>query len=108
MPASVDDREGGLRDFAGNHLNLMILGDKGYTGERLLEDMRSKGICLMMLKSSSYKTNWPKEVRQLIFHFRRRVETVFSQFSEQMQAERVLAKSLRELCTPSAKQDFRP
>lgn len=89
----------GLRDFAENHLNLVILGDKGYTGEQLLEDMRSKGICLMSLKPSSYKTNWPKEIRQLIFRFRRRVETVFSQLSEQMKAERVLAKSFRRLCT---------
>lgn len=96
--ASIDDWEG-LRDFAENHLNLVILGDKGYTGEQLLEDMRSKSICLMSLKPSSYKTNWPKEIRQLIFRFRRRVETVFSQLSEQMKAERVLAKSFRGLCT---------
>ena len=96
--ASVDDREG-LRDFAEKRLNLVILGDKGYTGETLLEDMRTKGICLMSLKPSNYKTNWPKESRQLIFRFRRRIETVFSQLSEQMNAEKVLAKSFRGLCT---------
>ena len=50
-PASVDDREG-LRDFAENHLNLVILGDKGYTGEALSADMQNKGICLMSLKPS--------------------------------------------------------
>ena len=97
-PASIDDREG-LCDLAENHLNLVALGDKGYTGERLLEDMRAKGICLMSLKPSSYKTNWTKENRQLIFRFRRRVETVFSQLSKQMKAKRVLAKSFRGLCT---------
>ncbi len=42
-PASVDDREG-LRDFAENHLGLVILGDKGYTGEALSADMQNKGI----------------------------------------------------------------
>lgn len=97
-PASVDDREG-LRDFAENGLGLVVLGDKGYTGERLVEDMQAKGICLLSLKPSNYKTNWPKKIRQLIFRFRRRVETVFSQLSEQMHAERVLAKSFRGLCT---------
>lgn len=30
-PASVDDREG-LKDLAENRMNLVILGDKGYTG----------------------------------------------------------------------------
>lgn len=97
-PASVDDREG-LRDFAESYLGLTILGDKGYTGETLLRDMQEKGICLMSLKPSNYKVNWPKEVRQLIFSFRRRIETVFSQLSEQLNAERVLAKSFQGLCT---------
>lgn len=97
-PASVDDREG-LRDFAENHLCLTVLGDKGYTGERLWEGMREKGIGLMSLKSSNHKNNWPKEMRQLIFRFRRRVETVFSQLSEQLNAEKVLAKSFQGLCT---------
>lgn len=97
-PASVDDREG-LRDFAENHLCLTVLGDKGYTGEQLWEDMQKKGICLMSLKPSNHKNNWPKEVRQVIFRFRRRIETVFSQLSEQLNAEKVLAKSFRGLCT---------
>lgn len=97
-PASIDDREG-LRDFAENNLCFTVLGDKGYTGETLLQDMRDKGICLMSLKPSNYKQNWSKEIKQLIFRFRRRVETVFSQLSEQFNAERVLAKSFRGLCT---------
>lgn len=97
-PASIDDREG-LRDFAENDLCFTVLGDKGYTGETLLQDMRDKGICLMSLKPSNYKQNWSKEIKQLIFRFRRRVETVFSQLSEQFNAERVLAKSFRGLCT---------
>ena len=97
-PASVEDREG-LRDFAENHLCLTVLGDKGYTGEQLWEDMQEKGICLMSLKPSNHKNNWPKEVRQVIFRFRRRIETVFSQLSEQLNAEKVLAKSFRGLCT---------
>ncbi len=97
-PASVDDREG-LRDLAENHLGLVILGDKGYTGEALFDDMQRKWICLMSLKPSNYKNNWPTEIRQLIFRFRRRVETVFSQLSGQLNAEKVLAKSFRGLCT---------
>lgn len=97
-PASVDDREG-LRDMAENCLGLTILGDKGYTGKKLLGEMKSHGVCLMSLKPSHYRSNWPREVRQLIFRFRRRVETVFSQLSEQLNAERVLAKSFRGLCT---------
>lgn len=97
-PASVDDREG-IRDFAENRLGLVILGDKGYTGEALFDDMQRSGICLMSLKPSNYKKNWPTEIRRLIFRFRRRVETVFSQLSEQLNAEKVLAKSFRGLCT---------
>lgn len=58
--ASVGDREG-LRDFTENYLGLVIPGDKGYTGETLFEDMRAKGICLMLLKPSNYKKIGPKK-----------------------------------------------
>ncbi len=50
-PVSVDDREG-LRELAQNRLGLVILGDKGYTGEALFDEMQQKGICLMSLKPS--------------------------------------------------------
>ncbi len=53
----------------------------------------------MALKRSNRKTDWPREVRQLIFKQRRRVETVFSQLSGQLNAERVLARSFQGLCT---------
>lgn len=97
-PASTDDREG-LKDIMDGKSGLVVLGDKGYVGESLAKEMSDQGICLMALKRSNSKTNWPKSVRQLIFQLRRRVETVFSQLSEQLHAERVLAKSFQGLCT---------
>ena len=97
-PASTDDREG-LRDMVDGQSGLVILGDKGYVGDNLTKEMSDQEICLMALKRSNSKTNWPKPVRQLIFQLRRRVETVFSQLSEQLHAERVLAKSFQGLCT---------
>lgn len=97
-PASTDDREG-LRDIMDGQSGLVILGDKGYVGESLTKEMETQGTCLMALKRSNSKTDWPKLVRQLIFKLRRRVETVFSQLSEQLNAERVLAKSFQGLCT---------
>lgn len=97
-PASTDDREG-LRDIVNGQSGLVILGDKGYAGEFLTREMENQGICLMALKRSNSKTDWSKPVRQLIFKLRRRVETVFSQLSEQLNAERVLAKSFQGLCT---------
>ena len=97
-PASTDDREG-LKDMVGRQSGLVILGDKGYVGQNLIKEMSDQGICLMALKRSNSKANWPKPVRQLIFQLRRHVETVFSQLSEQLHAERVLAKSFQGLCT---------
>lgn len=97
-PASTDDREG-LRDIVEGQSGLVILGDKGYVGETLAREMSDQGICLMTLKRSNCKADWPKTVRQLIFKLRRRVETVFSQLSEQLNAERVRAKSFQGLCT---------
>ena len=80
-------------------ISQFILGDKGYVGEALTRELSDQGICLMALKRSNSKADWPKSMRQLIFKLRRRVETVFSQLNEQLNAERVLAKSFRGLCT---------
>lgn len=97
-PASTDDREG-LRDLVESQPDIVVLGDKGYVGDALTQEMAEQGICLMALKRSNSKADWPKPVRRLIFKLRRRVETVFSQLSEQLNAERVLAKSFQGLCT---------
>lgn len=96
--ASVDDREG-LRDLVQGRTGAVVLADKGYVGEAFTQELASQGICLMALKRSNSKTDWPKPVRQMIFKQRRRVETVFSQLSGQLNAERVIAKSLMGLCT---------
>ena len=97
-PASTDDREG-LRDLVDNCSNFTVLADKGYVGERLMQEMQEQNICLFALKRSNSKENWTKSVRQLIFKQRRRVETVFSQLTGQPNAERVLVKSFQGLCT---------
>ena len=97
-PASTDDREG-LRDLIDSCSKFTVLADKGYIGEKLMQEMQKQDICLFALKRSNSKENWTKSVRQLIFKLRRRVETVFSQLSGQLNAERVLAKSIQGLCT---------
>lgn len=97
-PASVDDREG-LRDIMVNQSGFVVLGDKGYVGETLIHEMEEQGICLLALKCSNSKENWPKPVRQPIFRLRRRVEPVCSQLSEQLNVERVRAESFQGLCT---------
>ena len=97
-PASTDDREG-LHDLVDGQSGLVVLGDKGYTGGALADDLSRQGIYLMALKRSNSRTDWPRHMRQLIFRLRRRVETVFSQLSGQLNAERVLARSFQGVCT---------
>ena len=97
-PASTDDREG-LRDLMGEQYTLSVIGDKGYIGDQLREDMQDHNICLLAMKRNNSKIQWSKPFRQMIFKFRRRVETVFSQLSQQLNVERVLAKTFRGLCT---------
>ena len=97
-PASVDDRQG-LRDIVENQSGLTILADKGYVGEALMLEMQEQKNTLLALKRSNSKSKWSTSFRQLVFKLRRRVETVFSQLSEQLNAERVLAKTFQGLCT---------
>ena len=53
----------------------------------------------MTLKRSNSKIKWSKETQRMIFSKRRRIETTFSQLSEQLNAEKVLAKSTLGLYT---------
>lgn len=97
-PASADDREG-LRDLAEERSGIVVLGDKGYVGEAFREELAQRGVKLMAQKRANSKKKWTKAERQRIFKLRRRIETVFSQLSDQLKAERVLAKSFNGLCT---------
>lgn len=97
-PASTDDRAA-LRDFAEVHRNITFLGDKGYTGESLREELKERGHRLIALKPSHHRHQLPKQLRRLVFRARRRIETTFSQLTEWLHAERVLAKSFQGLCT---------
>ena len=63
------------------------------------EAMAEHGITLLALKPSHHKDQWVKHFRQIIFRFRRKIETVFSQLTCQMNGEQVLARSFWGLCS---------
>lgn len=73
--------------------------DKGYTDKALTNELKCQDINLMTLKRSNSKIKWSKETQRMIFNKRRRIETTFSQLSEQLNAEKVLAKSTLGLYT---------
>lgn len=96
--ASIDDREG-LKDMIADCSGLTIIGDKGYFGQPLSDELASNGITIYALLPKHQKKQYPKEFTKQIFKIRRRIETVFSQLTELLNAERVLAKSFWGLCT---------
>ena len=87
----------------GERYSLSVSGDKGYVGRQIHEDMASRDICLAALKRNNSKNQCSKPFRQMIFKSCRRIETVFSQLSEQLNAERVLVRTLRGLWVVSLK-----
>lgn len=97
--ASKDDRSV-VWDLVSPYNSLTIVGDKGYIGENLdLELKEEKEIDLISMKRKKSKSQFPKFFRQLIFKARRRVETSFSQLTEQLNLNKVKAKSLWGLIT---------
>ncbi len=64
--ASTDDRKV-LRDLVKGRTGIAVPTDKGYAGEAFTQEMARQGICLMTLKRSNSKINWPKPVRRLMF-----------------------------------------
>ena len=93
-PANVDDREA-IWDLADTYKYIIIIGDKGYISKTLSPELKSeKGIHLIFMKRDNCKDPHPKWLRQKIFKLRRRIETSFSQLTEQLNLNKVLAKSL--------------
>ena len=96
-PANVDDRAA-LPDIV-DERDRIIFGDKGYVSKELEKRLKEEGKMLLALKRKNAKDNFPKELRQIKFKIRRRIETTFSQLTCQLNTERVLAKSFYGLKT---------
>lgn len=97
-PANIDDRPP-VFDLAEGIRDIIILGDKGYTGKEFCRQLSIENKTMYALKRSGNKKDWPASFLRLVFKNRRRIETTFSQLSGQSDAENVLAKSFRGLCT---------
>lgn len=98
-PANVDDREA-IWELVDTYKSITIIGDKGYINKYLSPDLEvEKGIQLIFMKRNNCKDPYPKWLRQYIFKIRRRIETTFSQLTEQLNINKVLAKSLWGLIT---------
>lgn len=96
-PANVDDRTA-LEDLSlGAKAGSIIIGDKGYVCEPLEEKLKAQGKTLLALKRNNARKPYPLKLQQEIFQQRRRIETTFSQITEQLNAQRVLAKTFSGL-----------
>lgn len=93
-PANVDDRNA-VWDLCEKYKSIYIIGDKGYVNKRLTPELKiQKDINLLFLKRGNSKDNYPKDIKQLIFKARRRIETSFSQLTEQLNLNKVKSKSM--------------
>ena len=96
-PASTDDREG-LRDLVDGQHGLVGWGTRAMSARTWQRTCQDRGYASWR-SGAPTAGRTPRPARQLIFRLRRRVETVFSQLTEQLNAERVPAKSFQGLCT---------
>lgn len=95
--ANIDDREV-LWELKPNAYGVIVLGDKGYTGNCLAQDLQTgKGMTLLALKRNNSKTPYSKGLRNWISKHRRRIETTFAQLADQFHINKVLAYSLTGL-----------
>ena len=93
-PANVDDRNT-VWDLCDKYKSISVIGDKGYVNKRLTPELKlERDINLLFLKRGNSKDNYPKHIRQLIFKARRRIETSFSQLTEQLNLNKVKSKSM--------------
>ena len=92
-PAGIDDRTA-VFELTENKQSIKIIADKGYIDNTLKNQLEiEKDILLISLKRKNSKHPLEKRLRNVLSKTRRRVETSFSQLSEQFNINKVLAKS---------------
>lgn len=95
--ANVDDRKG-LEDLSSVVKGgSVILADKGYVSKSLVGKIKGQGQTLLVLKRNNARKPYSPTLQQEIFRRRRRIETTFSQMTQQLNAQRVLAKTFSGL-----------
>jgi len=99
-PANIDDREP-VAELAEGLPLWALLADKGYIGKRFARQLFDEtGLHIFSpSRSNAKKPNMPRHLRRAVFKRRRRIETFFSQLSDQLNFQRVRAKSLWGLVT---------
>lgn len=91
--ANVDDRKA-VPELIDNTRVSTLLADKGYIGDDFQHMILSQySVALLPLQKSNCH-NYSKNFRKIIFKSRRRIETTISQFSDQLNLQKVRAKSL--------------
>ena len=91
---NVDDRNA-VWDLCAKYNSISIIGDKGYINQRLTPELKTeKDINLLFFKRGNSKDNYPRQIRQLIFKVRRRIETSSYQLKEQLNLNKVKSKSM--------------
>lgn len=87
-----------VEELTNSYQQLVIVGDKGYLDKNLKQELQNKNKLLITpyRKNQKQKNNWAEKK---LLRFRRRIETVFSQFKEQMNLENTKAKNLSGLIT---------
>ncbi len=97
--ANVDDRTA-LWELTSPYKEIKIIGDKGYISDSLANELiNERGILLLALQRKNSKKGVCKNLRNTLSKIRRRVETSFSQLADQLNINRVLAKSKLGLIT---------
>ena len=101
-PANIDDRKPviELLEYQ-DQLMKYLLADKGYVGVEFRQEIALKTDVTMypLPKSGDYQPDSEKFLRRFIFKKRRRIETTGSQFVDQLNLQRVRAKSFWGLIT---------
>lgn len=91
--AGIDDRAA-VFELIENKPSIKIIADKGYIDTNLKNQLENeKDILLMSLKRKNSKNPLEKQLRNVLSKNRRRIETTFSQLSEQLNINKVLAKT---------------
>ena len=97
IPANGSERDALWEVASGININGLLIGDQGYLGNDLQQDLLDCRIDLQTAKRSNMKDNRERHWVKLLVKTRRLVETVIGQLSERFHLQSVRARDLWHL-----------
>jgi Transposase DDE domain len=102
VPAAVSERDAAVDPLEGGPVPRDLLADKGFSGRAFAAEPAAAGTAVLVPPGKQQRAAMPSTLLKVIAEWRNRIETTFSEITDQMELARHGAHTFRGLLTRTA------